>query len=291
MSTINVNGASLYYELRGGGPPVLFIAGAGGDGAVFTEVAERLADEFTIITYDRRGNSRSPRPDGWIATTIHEQADDAAALLRALNLAPAVIFGTSGGAVILLNLALRHPEVVRGALVHEPPLVSVVPGGNELAVGLKAKTEEVIAKGGPRGAMEFFLRTEAGGANFEQLEPTLRERMLGNAELFFSMELGQFVTYAPDASALSQARVPVAALAGVDHRGADGGPGSYHYEAARWVAQRRGSNLIEILGAHTPYLDHPQELAATLRPLIKMAYEGSFIHGLDSMAEVPSRQV
>lgn len=291
MPTINVNGASLYYELRGGGPPVLFIAGATGDGGVFTEVAERLADEFTVITYDRRGNSRSPRPDGWTATSIDEQADDVAALLRALNLAPAVIFGTSGGALILLNLLLRHPEVVRGALVHEPPLVSVVPGGNELVAHLKAMTEEAIAKGGPRGAIALFLRTEAGDANFEHLDPTLRERMLGNAEVFFSMELGPFITYVPDASALSQARVPVTALAGVDHRGVDGGPGSYHYEAARWVAERRGTKIIEIISAHTPYLDHPQELAATLRPMIKMAYDGSFADGQDAKVEASSRQV
>ena len=269
MPTVNVNGTQIYYERRGHGAPVLFIQGATGDGGTFTRVAELLADEFTILTYDRRGNSRSPRPAGWTTTTMDEQADDAAALLRALDLAPAVVFGTSGGGVILLNLLLRHPEVLRGALVHEPPLIPVVPGGAELGAHFQAMTEQALATGGPRGAMEFFLRAEAGEANFELLEPALRERMLGNAELFFSTELEPFVTYVPDATALAQVRVPVFALAGVEHRGADGGPGDYHYEATRWVANRVGTNLIEVSGAHAPYLDHLQELAEALLPLLR----------------------
>lgn len=114
MPTMSVNGTQVYYEQRVSGPSVLFIQGATGDGGTFAQVAELLADEFTVVTYDRRGNSRSPRSAGWTTTSIYEQADDAAALLQALDLAPAAVFGTSGGAIILLNLLLRHPEVVRG---------------------------------------------------------------------------------------------------------------------------------------------------------------------------------
>jgi pimeloyl-ACP methyl ester carboxylesterase len=61
--------------------------GATGDAGHFERLAELLADEFTVITYDRRGNGRSPRPPGWDATSAEEQADDAAALLEALGLA------------------------------------------------------------------------------------------------------------------------------------------------------------------------------------------------------------
>ncbi len=269
MATVSVNGTELYYERRGSGPSVLFIQGATGDGGTFTQVAELLADEFTVVTYDRRGNSRSPRPQGWTTTSIDEQADDAAALLRALDIAPAAVFGTSGGGEILLNLLLRHPEALRGALVHEPPLIPVVPGGAELGAQFQGMTEEALAKGGPRGALELFLRAEAGEANFEHLEPTLRERMLGNAELLFSTELAAFVTYVPDAAALSQVSVPVFALAGIEHRGGDSGQGDYHYEATRWVADRVGTDLIEIPGAHAPYFDHPRELAEALRPLLR----------------------
>src|SRR5262245_55308715 len=98
--TVRVNGTTLYYERRGAGPTVLFIAGATGDAGHFGRTAELLADEFEVVTYDRRGNSRSPRPAGWARTSMDEQADDAAGLILALELAPAAVFGTSGGAVI-----------------------------------------------------------------------------------------------------------------------------------------------------------------------------------------------
>src|SRR6478672_3793286 len=62
MALLTVNGTELYYELRGGGPPVLLIMGFTGDGGNFKTLADVLVDEFTVICYDRRGNGRSPRP-------------------------------------------------------------------------------------------------------------------------------------------------------------------------------------------------------------------------------------
>ena len=79
MPMVSVNGAELYHEVRGSGPPVLLIMGATGDGGHFDTLADLLADEFTVITYDRRGNGRSPAPAGWTTTSAVEQADDAAA--------------------------------------------------------------------------------------------------------------------------------------------------------------------------------------------------------------------
>src|SRR5688572_21255876 len=95
--TAAVAGAELYYEVRGRGPAVLFIAGATGDAGHFERATDILASEHTVITYDRRGNSRS-QPTG--PTTLDQQADDAAALLRHVGGAAAAVFGTSGGAII-----------------------------------------------------------------------------------------------------------------------------------------------------------------------------------------------
>ena len=261
--TAPVNGAELYYEQRGSGPPVLFISGATGDAGHYAQVADLLADEFTVVTYDRRGNSRSPRPAGWTSTSIGEQADDAVGLLRALGLAPAAVFGNSGGAVILLDLLLRHPAVLRGAIIHEPPLVSVLPNAAEVGARLQARLEQALAASGPRGAMEAFIRGEAGDANFERLDPELRERMLGNGALFFSMELPAFVSYVPEPSALAAIKIPLQVLAGTASRGV------YTHEAAQWLADRLGVALQEIPGAHAPYFDHPTEMAAALRPMLR----------------------
>ena len=86
--SVVANGTNLYYEREGTGPAVLFIAGSTGDAGNFSRAAALLADEFSVVTYDRRGNSRSPRPSGWTTTSVGEQADDAAALINALKLAP-----------------------------------------------------------------------------------------------------------------------------------------------------------------------------------------------------------
>ena len=96
---VDANGTSLYYELRGSGPALLFIPGAEGDAGEYARVVGLLQDKFTILSYDRRGYSRSPRPEGFVGTTVEQQADDAAALLEATGLAPATIWGNpSGGA-------------------------------------------------------------------------------------------------------------------------------------------------------------------------------------------------
>jgi len=102
--TVEANGTKLYYELRGRGPSLLFIPGAEGDAEEYPRVAELLDDEFTVLTYDRRGFSRSPRPVGYIGTTVDRQTDDAAALLGALDLAPAGVWGNGSGA------GDRHPD-------------------------------------------------------------------------------------------------------------------------------------------------------------------------------------
>ena len=87
MSLVEVNGATLYYEVRGEGPPFLMIPGTPGYSGHYVPLAELLADEFTVVTFDRRGNSRSPQPEHRDKTSVREQADDAAALLQWLDLA------------------------------------------------------------------------------------------------------------------------------------------------------------------------------------------------------------
>jgi pimeloyl-ACP methyl ester carboxylesterase len=265
MASIAVNGTSLYYELRGSGPPVLFISGATGDAAHWTDVADALAGEHTVLTYDRRANSRSPRPENWTATSIDEQADDAAELLTALDLAPAVVYGNSGGAVILTNLALRHPSVLRGAIFHEPPFAGT--SAETVAATLRQLIEEGMATGGPPMATELFLRWIVGEETFESFEPELRDRMLGNGEVLFGLELESFLDYLPTPEELSQVKLPCVVAAGVDNRD----PAATHhwlYEGSQWLAEGLGAPLVETPGAHVPQATHPRALAETLRPIL-----------------------
>lgn len=267
MGSVTVNGTSLYYELRGDGPPVLFISGATGDAGHWTEVADALAGEYTVLTYDRRANSRSPRPENWTAAPIDEQADDAAALLRELGLAPAVGYGNSQGAMILMSLVLRHPSVLRGAVFHEPPYVGVTSQAEQVGAALQEVVGEGMAKGGPPMATEMFLRWVAGDETYESFDPDLRDRMLGNGEVLFGIEMESILTYCPTPEQLAEVRLPCVVAVGADNSD----PAATHhwfYESARWLADGLGAPLVKTPGAHVPQATHPQALAETLRPIL-----------------------
>jgi pimeloyl-ACP methyl ester carboxylesterase len=124
-----VNGTVLYAEVRGFGPAVLLIHAGGEDAEQWRPVAERLTG-FTVVAYDRRGTLRSGR-DAWPGAGSAQHADDAAGLLGALGVADVLVFGASSGGIPALQLALRHPDLIRRALVYEPGYFRQVPGGEE----------------------------------------------------------------------------------------------------------------------------------------------------------------
>ncbi|MGP3980320.1 alpha/beta fold hydrolase [Streptomyces sp. KR80] len=268
MSTIDVGGATLYYERRGHGPPVLCISGVTGDAGHWTRSAEALADEFTMVSYDRRGNSRSPRPEKWISTSVGEQADDAAGLLRGLDLAPAVVLGASGGGVILTNLVLRHPDVVRGAIIHEPPFISESSDPDAVGRQLRAVFEGGLAKGGLPGAMEALLYWAWGAEGLAAVDPEVRSRLLSNGEVFFGRELEAFIEYLPAPEELAGVQVPCIVAAGAENREPTA-PYHHGYEESQWLAAQMHTELVELPGKHAPYFTHPAELAEALRPLLR----------------------
>ena len=73
--TLDVPGASLYYEVRGRGP-FLVLVGAPMDSASFTPLADLLADDYTVLTTDPRGINRSPVDDPGQDSTPQIRADD-----------------------------------------------------------------------------------------------------------------------------------------------------------------------------------------------------------------------
>lgn len=93
-ATIDVRGTRLAYAERGAGQPVLFIHGTGTYSATFEPVLNELPKRVRAITYDRRGFAASAGP---LASGLGEHIEDAAALLDALDAAPATIVGSSSG--------------------------------------------------------------------------------------------------------------------------------------------------------------------------------------------------
>ena len=160
-----VNGTILYAEVRGSGPAVLLIHAGGEDAEQWRPVAERLTG-FTVVTYDRRGTLRSGRED-WPGGGSAQHADDAAGLLGTLGVDDVLVFGASSGGIPALQLALRHPELIRRALVYEPGYFRQVPGGEEFQrPANKAVADHLAAHPGDGvGAWAACLRAVARATN------------------------------------------------------------------------------------------------------------------------------
>jgi pimeloyl-ACP methyl ester carboxylesterase len=262
MTSIAPNHASteeLYWEARGAGQPVLLVAGTPGDGGQFERVATELSEDHLVIAYDRRGTSRSAPAADWSTTSVGEQADDAAAVLSAVGVGPAIVFGTSHGAAVALELALRHPRRVAGAMLHEMPLLSVLHDPEAVASAMGSVIGSAMQAGGPPAALESFLRFAFGDQIVEEWAPDLRQRLLSNAEMVFAIELPAFQSYRPDPETLARCSTPVSVLVG------DQQQLPFFDEAAQWLARHLGIEVNSTPGAHGPQFSCPDALAASIR--------------------------
>jgi pimeloyl-ACP methyl ester carboxylesterase len=114
-SRIDTGDVGLWVEQRGEGPDVLLIAGLSDPAEAWQFQLEGLADRYRVTAFDNRGAGRTPLPEGPLSMEM--MADDAAALLRALEIPAAHVAGFSGGSLIAQELTLRHPELVRSLVL------------------------------------------------------------------------------------------------------------------------------------------------------------------------------
>ena len=115
--SIAANGTEFWVERRGNGREVLLIAGLGDPAEAWQPQLDGLADRYRLIAFDNRGAGRTPLSDDPLAVAL--LADDAAALLRALEIPFAHVAGFSMGSAIAQELALRHPELVASLVLVE----------------------------------------------------------------------------------------------------------------------------------------------------------------------------
>ena len=117
-----VDSIDWYCELRGSGPLVILIPSGEGDCSSFERVATTLAIEFTVLTFDMPGFSRSTASPNFGNYSIRQVTNEVAALVRSLGVGPATFYGSSSGGQVALCLVVEHPSLVRNVAVHEVPL-------------------------------------------------------------------------------------------------------------------------------------------------------------------------
>jgi pimeloyl-ACP methyl ester carboxylesterase len=263
-----VPGARLHVEARGAGPLLLLIVGGNGDPASYAGIAPRLAGRHTVLSWARRGFVRSPLDGPPPATAGRIAADvaDAAALIRGHGDA-ADVFGSSAGAIVALELVARHPELVRTAVVHEPPILDLLDDPQEWHDRFAAIAATYRDHGMQQAMAEFAaavgLGPLASPTPRSELAPLL-DRMAENRRFWFAHEFRQYPAHPVDFDALAPVAGKIVPAAGVDSRDR----GAMPYLPTVALARRLGRALTELPGGHVGYVAHPEAFADVLETLL-----------------------
>lgn len=294
--SLRVPGARIHHEVRGSGPLLLLIPGGPQDAGVLADLGRGLADRYTTVAYDPRGNSRSvldtapedPAPGNPAAESQGDQrldvhADDAARLIRSLGGGPAYVFGTSGGAQIALALAARSPDLVRTLVAHEPPCVMLLDDPSE-ALARDREVHETYLREGVEAGMALFFGVagmdgpDAGspdsdgpgvGPGEDDALPKMSEedaatfeRVGGNFAYFLAHGLLPLSLYRPDTAALRRngTRVSVALR--------EGSAGQDIHAMGSALARDLGIDPVAFPGDHLGYEAAPEAFTAALRRVL-----------------------
>jgi pimeloyl-ACP methyl ester carboxylesterase len=206
---VRSDGCDLYYEELGEGVPILLIHPAGSTASTWGRATKELARIGRVIAYDRRGYARS---GGEPARSISTHTADAAAILDSLGTEPAVVVGTSAGAAIAVDLAVRRPDLVRVVIAHEFPwrFTRHLPSASQVAA--LAKIGSFALRGRQSDATEALLRSaysyRDGGSAWEAFPEEWRRVARENARPALADFLNSIRSY-PSATDLATVEVPV----------------------------------------------------------------------------------
>ena len=273
-STLKVPGATLYYEVRGQGPLLLIIPGGPQDAGVFAEAADRLADRYTVVAWDPRGNSRSLFDGPAQELQLDVQGDDAARLIEALGHGPAYVFGTSGGAQIGLNLAARHPDRVRTLVAHEPPAIMMLDDPSGALAGAQDIHDTYRRDGVDAAMMKFFSMhafgdgsdDEPGPPDLGDMPPEAAEtfaRVSGNFEYWLAHGMIPLSVYLPDVAALTSGAPRIVIGLGEQSRG------QMIHDVGEALARKLGVAPVAFPGDHAGYEHAPGAFVDILHQTLK----------------------
>lgn len=191
------------------------ISGGNGDAGFYSYVADILADEYQVITYDRRGNSRSTRNDPQ-NFEVSQQARDAVAVLQAAGHQSAYVFGNSGGAIFALEMAARHPQSVKAMVIHEPPVIRVLPDSKKWQSFFASVYRTSFRFGIQMASFKFNLSLSIPFNAFKSVPKDFQKRVTeaNNENFLIRHEMIPSVNYMPDIEKIKQNGVKMIAAAG-----------------------------------------------------------------------------
>ncbi|MFD9410737.1 alpha/beta fold hydrolase [Streptomyces sp. NPDC059989] len=272
MPSLTVPGATLHYELQGAGP-LLFIAQSGeGDADRTVDLVPHLTDDYTVLTYDRRGLSRSRAAEAGRTTALAEHAEDAHHLLAAVADGPALMLGCSLGAVIGLHLATRHPEQVAVLVAHEPVaprlLSAAVRAHHEAEL---AGLQDTYRTGGLDAAFPEMARVLGIDLSRRDVEPGLTpqpldDRRRANFDYFIAHDFSAMIQDTLDPAELTRTATRIVPAVGEATP-----PSVFDHRCAVALADLLDTPIRTFPGGHNGNTTHPKAYAATLRAVLAEA--------------------
>ena len=267
MSTLNVPGAQLSYEMSGSGPLLILIPGASGTGESFGPLARELITQYQVVTYDRRGFSRShldgPQDDEHRLAT---DTDDVRRLIEHLTDQPALVFGNSSGALVALEVLIQYPEEVQTVVAHEPPVVSLLPDAAKWWAFFD-RIYDSYRKHGISKAMHQFASMVLGKGDHQMLERRMaghtNQDAMANMTYWMEHELRQYPRVAFDLDALKAHTWQLVLAGGRDAHD------KVSYQSASTLAKQLGLDMVDFSGGHLGFMSSPAEFARELLAVLK----------------------
>jgi pimeloyl-ACP methyl ester carboxylesterase len=243
------------------------IAGGSGDSGGFTGIVNHLAGQYTIVTYDRLGSSRSPLDDPSADMSIERHSTNAHTLLASLTTEPAYVLSSSAGALIGLDLVIRYPERVRLLVAHEPTVPGLLPAFDQS----QQRYLEIYRREGVIAALSQLMTENSKATERQksgaQQPPSNLQDVAARAEVQFKYTVPAILSY----------RLDMAALEGISNKivlaGGSGGQESPVYRCTAALAEHLGTTVVTFPGDHIGAVSHPEIFAERLREVLEERVE------------------
>jgi pimeloyl-ACP methyl ester carboxylesterase len=269
MSSSRINGTRIYWEIAGDvGDPLVLVHGSWGDHQNWASVVPSLSRSFRVLTYDRRGHSRSERPAG--QGSVRDDVIDLVSLLEELRHTPAHVVGNSFGASIVLRLAAARRELFRSLIVHEPPLFGLLkdePKTRQALAAVQERMSAVVsvltAADWTGGARQFVETIAFGPGAWAELPQEVRETFVFNAPTWLD-EVQDPDALEIDLSGLRRFAAPALLTTG------DQSAPFFPLVVDRIAAAMPQATRRTYAGAgHMPHLSHPEEYVRVVTDFLK----------------------
>jgi pimeloyl-ACP methyl ester carboxylesterase len=256
----------------------------------FAPLADLLAEDHTVVTYDPHGVGESTVDDRSLAVTPEIEADDLADVIDALGGRKADVFGSSGGAVAGLALAARHPDKVDILIAHEPPVADLLPDTSHIRTAIDGVEDAYHAYGAgaawgkfvsavmhdgpvteagvpdaqwpPPGSSDEAAAEGEGGGGEAATQPAPSAKQQADDELFFLRMLKPFTRYQPPVELLRSGEPRVIVAVGA------ASSGEIAARSARALAEQLGATPAVFPGNHGGFTGDPEGFATKIRELL-----------------------